>query len=92
MSRTCSPGRVSRRQHTDNYTPARAALNVARERTVPGGAIVFDHFAGTDRFRYALGERIAGRVLLDDPRYLHLHDTGVLYRQPLPPAVHAGAR
>jgi O-methyltransferase len=66
---------------TDNYTPARAALDVARERTVPGGAIVFDHFTGTSRFRYTLGERIAGRVLLDDPRYFHLHGTGVFYRQ-----------
>ena len=67
---------------TDNYTPAKAALEIVRERTVPGGAIVFDHFTGTSRFRYAIGERIAGRVLLDDPRYLHLHGTGVFYRQP----------
>ncbi len=66
---------------TDNYTPASAALEIARERTVPGGAIVFDHFTGTDRFRYTLGERIAGRVLLGDPRWLHLHGTGVFYRQ-----------
>jgi len=66
---------------TDNYTPARAALDVVRERTVPGGAIVFDHFTGTSRFRYTLGERIAGHVLLDDPRWFHLHGTGVFYRQ-----------
>ncbi len=66
---------------TDNYTPARAALDVVRERTVPGGAIVFDHFTSTSRFRYTLGERIAGRVLLDDPRWFHLHGTGVFYRQ-----------
>ena len=66
---------------TDNYTPAQAALKVARERTVPGGAIVFDHFTGTSRYRYTLGERIAGRVLLDDPRYFNLHETGVFYRQ-----------
>jgi O-methyltransferase len=66
---------------TDNYTPARAALEVARERTVPGGAIVLDHFTGTSRYRYPLGERIAGRVLLDDPRYFNLHGTGVFYRQ-----------
>jgi O-methyltransferase len=66
---------------TDNYTPARAAIDVVRERTVPGGAIVFDHFTGTSRFRYTLGERIAGRVLLDDLRYFHLHGTGVFYRQ-----------
>ena len=44
---------------------------------------VFDHFTGTSRFRYTLGERIAGRVLLDDPRYFHLHGTGVFYRQPV---------
>ncbi len=66
---------------TDNYTPAAAALNVVRERTVPGGAIVFDHFTGTSRFRYTLGERIAGRALLDDPRWSHLHGTGAFYRQ-----------
>jgi O-methyltransferase len=66
---------------TDNYTPASAAIDVVRERTVPGGAIVFDHFTGTDRFRYTLGERIAGRALLDDPRWFHLHGTGVFYRQ-----------
>lgn len=66
---------------TDNYTPASVALGIVRERTVPGGAIVFDHFTGTDRFRYTLGERIAGRDLLDDPRWFHLHGTGVFYRQ-----------
>jgi O-methyltransferase len=66
---------------TDNYTPAAAALAMVRERTVPGGAIVFDHFTGTGRFRYTLGERIAGRALLDDPRWFHLHGTGVFYRQ-----------
>jgi O-methyltransferase len=66
---------------TDNYTPASAVLKVARGRTVPGGAIVFDHFTGTDRFRYTLGERIAGRGLPDDPRWLHLHGTGVFSRQ-----------
>lgn len=66
---------------TDNYTPAEAALAVARERTVIGGAIIFDHFTGVDRFRYTLGERLAGRALLDDTRYFHLHGTGVFYRQ-----------
>ena len=61
--------------------PRQRGLKVVRERTVPGGAIVFDHFTGTDRFRYTLGERIVGRGLLDDPRWLHLHGTGVFYRQ-----------
>jgi O-methyltransferase len=66
---------------TDNYSPTQAALRIVQERTVVGGAIVFDHFTGVDRFRYTLGERIAGRVLLDDSRYFHLHGTGVFYRQ-----------
>ncbi|MGH3829457.1 MAG: TylF/MycF/NovP-related O-methyltransferase [Pseudonocardiaceae bacterium] len=66
---------------TDNYSSAAAALKMVTERTVAGGAIVFDHFTGVDRFRYTLGERIAGSVLLDDPRYFHLHGTGVFYRQ-----------
>jgi O-methyltransferase len=66
---------------TDNYSSARAALEVVKARTVVGGAIVFDHFTGVDHFRYTLGERMAGSVLLNDPRYFHLHDTGVFYRQ-----------
>ncbi|MGH8904495.1 MAG: hypothetical protein ACRDYA_23135 [Egibacteraceae bacterium] len=66
---------------TDNYSSARAALDVVKARTVVGGAIVFDHFTGVDRFRYTLGERMAGSVLLDDPQYFYLHDTGVFYRQ-----------
>lgn len=66
---------------TDNYTSAKAALEVVVERTLAGGAIVFDHFTGVDRFRYTLGERIAGFSLIDDSRYFHLHGTGVFYRQ-----------
>jgi O-methyltransferase len=66
---------------TDNYSSARAAIDVVTNRTLVGGAIVFDHFTGVDRFRYTIGERIAGLPLLDDPRFLHLHGTGVFYRQ-----------
>ncbi len=66
---------------TDNYTPARAVVELVRDRTLVGGAIVFDHFTGTNRFRYTLGERMAGMVMLDDPRYFNLHGTGVFYRQ-----------
>ncbi|GAB2597060.1 TylF/MycF/NovP-related O-methyltransferase [Kribbella endophytica] len=66
---------------TDNYSSAVAALDVVQERTVVGGAIVFDHFAGDSKFRYTLGERMAGSRLLDDPRYFNLHGTGVFYRQ-----------
>src|SRR5260370_39096578 len=55
---------------TDNYSSASAALEVAQDRTEVGGAIVFDHFTGVDRFRYTLGERLAGRRPLHDPRHL----------------------
>lgn len=66
---------------TDNYTPATAVLDVIQDRVVVGGAIVFDHFTGRNRFRYTLGERIAAKRLLADRRYFHLHDTGVFFRQ-----------
>lgn len=66
---------------TDNFTPAAAALEIVRERTITGGAIVFDHFTGVDRFRYTLGERFAANSLLDDKRYFNLHGTGVFCRQ-----------
>lgn len=66
---------------TDNYSSARAALDIVADRTVPGGAIVFDHYTGVDRFRYTLGERMAADSLSDDPRYFNLHSTGVFLRQ-----------
>jgi len=66
---------------TDNYTSAKAVLEIAAERTVIHGAIVFDHFTGVDRFRYTLGERMAAATLLEDRRYFNLHSTGVFYRQ-----------
>jgi O-methyltransferase len=66
---------------TDNYSSASAILDVVEDRVVIGGAIVFDHFTGHNRFRYTLGERMAGKRLLADSRYFNLHDTGVFIRQ-----------
>jgi O-methyltransferase len=66
---------------TDNFSSASAALDVVVERTLVGGAIVFDHFTGVSRHLYTIGERFAGLRLLEDHRYLHLHGTGVFYRQ-----------
>lgn len=66
---------------TDNYTSATAALEVIQDRVLVGGAIVFDHFTGRNRFLYTLGERMAAKRLLDDRRYFNLHDTGVFLRQ-----------
>jgi hypothetical protein len=65
---------------TDNYTSATQILDVIADRVVVGGAIVFDHFTGRDRFLYTLGERLAAKRLLDDPRFFNLHDTGVFIR------------
>jgi hypothetical protein len=62
-------------------TAARAAIDVVRNRTDPGGAIIFDHFTGVDRFRYTFEERMATRNLLDDRRFFNLHGTGVFLRQ-----------
>lgn len=66
---------------TDNYSSAAAAIEVVAERTLVGGAIVFDHYTGVDRFRYTLGERMAAQSLLADSRYFNLHSTGVFLRQ-----------
>ncbi|MFY9824489.1 MAG: class I SAM-dependent methyltransferase [Thermoanaerobaculia bacterium] len=66
---------------TDNYTSAVAVLDAIQDQVVVGGAIVFDHFTGRNRFLYTLGERIAAKRLLSDRRYFNLHDTGVFIRQ-----------
>ena len=66
---------------TDNYTSARAIIEFIADRTLVGGAIVFDHWAGRDRFLYTVGERIAAKTLAADSRYFNLHDTGVFLRQ-----------
>ncbi len=66
---------------TDNYTSASAIIDVIADRTLVGGAIVFDHWAGRDRFLYTVGERIAAKTLAGDSRYFNLHDTGVFLRQ-----------
>ena len=65
---------------TDNYTSASAILDVVAPCVVVGGAIVFDHFTGRDRFLYTLGERIAANRLVEDPRFFNLHDSGVFLR------------
>jgi O-methyltransferase len=65
---------------TDNHSSAQRVLDVITDRIVIGGAILFDHFTGRDRFLYTLGERLAAKRLLDDSRYFNLHETGVFLR------------
>lgn len=66
---------------TDNFTSATAIIRVIAERTVVGGAIVFDHWTGSDRHLDTIGERIAAKQLATDDRYFNLHGTGVFLRQ-----------
>lgn len=66
---------------TDNFTSASAIVEVVAERTLAGGAILFDHWTGTDQFVDTIGERLAAAALLDDARYFNLHGTGVFLRQ-----------
>ena len=65
---------------TDNFTSASAVLDVVTDRIVVGGSIVFDHWAGRRRHLYTVGERMAASRLVDDRRFLNLHDTGVFVR------------
>lgn len=62
---------------TDNYSPARAALELCAEQLVIGGSIVFDHVATIPDYVDTLGERIAAYELLPPLGFLHLHGTGV---------------
>jgi O-methyltransferase len=66
---------------TDNFSSARAIIRVIADRTVVGGAIVFDHWTGHDRHLDTIGERIAAKALAADERYFNLHGTGVFLRQ-----------
>lgn len=66
---------------TDNFSSARAIIRVIANRTVVGGAIVFDHWTGHDRHLDTIGERIAAKALAADERYFNLHGTGVFLRQ-----------
>lgn len=62
---------------TDNYSPARAALELCADQLVIGGSIVFDHVATVPDYIDTLGERIAAYEVLGTRAFLHLHGTGV---------------
>jgi predicted O-methyltransferase YrrM len=62
---------------TDNYSPARAALELCGRQLVVGGSIVFDHVATTAEYIDTLGERVAAYEVLEPTGFLHLHGTGV---------------
>lgn len=66
---------------TDNFTSASAIVEVVAERTLVGGAVIFDHWTGHGKYLDTIGERIAARKLAEDSRYFNLHGTGVFLRQ-----------
>lgn len=66
---------------TDNYSPARAAIEAVLPNLVCGGSIVLDHFHTTADYVRTVGERMAAAELLAGaPGLLHLHGTGVFTR------------
>jgi hypothetical protein len=67
---------------TDNYSPARAAIEAVLPRLIVGGSIVFDHYATTGEYIYTLGERMAARELLGGSGLLQIHGTGVFVKIP----------
>jgi hypothetical protein len=62
---------------TDNYSPARAALELCADQLVIGGSIVFDHVATVSDYVDTLGERMAAYEVLGARAFQHLHGTGV---------------
>jgi O-methyltransferase len=64
---------------TDNYSPAKAALELCYEQTVEGGILAFDHYFSPD-WLDTIGERIAAKEILENKRLFHLHGTGIFLK------------
>jgi O-methyltransferase len=68
---------------TDNYTPVRHALPLIADRTIAGGAIIFDHYYALEEFNDALGEGVAAfEFFAARPDFLNLSGTGVFLKIP----------
>ncbi len=65
---------------TDNYSPAKEALQAVLPNLVAGGSIVFDHYETTQDYVYTLGERMAAQEVLAGAGLLQLHGTGVFVK------------
>src|SRR5260370_6255349 len=62
---------------TDNYSAARAAVEIILRNLVHGGSIVFDHFWTEQQYVYTVGERMAAQDVLQRAGLLQIHGTGV---------------
>lgn len=65
---------------TDNYSPAKAALELVYQNTVKGGIIAFDHYVSEGRFIYTIGERMAANEILVEKGMLNLYGTGIFLK------------
>lgn len=65
---------------TDNYTPVKESLEYCFDRTISGGAIIFDHYTTKNEFVETIGERMAAKEILESKKVFHLHDTGVFIK------------
>ena len=65
---------------TDNYSPARNALELCYKQTVKGGVLAFDHYYCDKRWIYTLGERIAAEDFLADKNVINFYGTGIFIK------------
>ena len=65
---------------TDNYSPARNALELCYKQTVKGGILAFDHYYCDKRWIYTLGERIAAEDFLTDKNVINFYGTGIFIK------------
>lgn len=65
---------------TDNYSPAKATLEMCYKQTVNGGIIAFDHYFCDQRWLYTLGERIAASEFFADKNVLNFYGTGIFIK------------
>lgn len=64
---------------TDNYSPAKAALELCYEQTVKGGVLACDHYF-SEEWPDTVGERIAIKEVLGDKKLFNLHGTGIFIK------------
>jgi len=65
---------------TDNYSPAKAALNLCVRQTARGGIIFFDHYTTERDYLYTIGERIAANEFLTARHFFNPHGTGLFIK------------
>lgn len=65
---------------TDNYSSAKAAIQLCYQNTVKGGIIAFDHYITDEKYVETIGERIAAKEFFVDKNVLNLYGTGIFIK------------